>query len=132
MTPRDWLQTVLDDEHADEVIKHRQRLRKPMTDYAAKLLAKKLAACPDPNGAADIMIEKGWQSVEPAWVANLQQSLAIATYQQRQPNQPRNIFEASSMLLAELMEADNGTEPHANDRRLEQAVRNLPPPQRQH
>ena len=68
MTPRECLETVLDEEHSAEVLKHRQRLRKPLTDYAAKLLAKKLALCPDPNAAADMMIEKGWQSIEPSWL----------------------------------------------------------------
>lgn len=72
MTPRQWLETTVDEEHAEELIKHRQRLRKPMTDFAAKLLAKKLAACPDPNAAAEMMIEKGWQSIEPSWVQNTQ------------------------------------------------------------
>lgn len=70
MTPREALEQVVSAEMASELIKHRQRLRKPMTDFAAKLLAKKLAACPDPNEAACLMIEKGWQSIEPAWFAN--------------------------------------------------------------
>lgn len=73
MTPRQWLETAVDGERAGELIKHRQRLRKPLTDYAAKLLAKKLALCPDPNAAAEMMIEKGWQSIEPGWVQNSQQ-----------------------------------------------------------
>lgn len=73
MTPREWLETVVSSEHADEVLKHRQRLRKPMTSFAAKLLANKLAKCPDPNAAAEMMIEKGWQSIEPGWVANSNQ-----------------------------------------------------------
>lgn len=71
MTPRQELEVVVDTEHADEILKHRQRLRKPMTDYAAKLLARKLALCPDPNAAAELMIEKGWQSIEPGWIANV-------------------------------------------------------------
>lgn len=80
MTPRQWLETTVDEEHAEEIIKHRQRLRKPMTDFAAKLLARKLSQCPDPNAAAELMIEKGWQSVEPSWVQNSQQR-AIGTAQ---------------------------------------------------
>lgn len=72
MTPRQWLETTVEADLAEELIKHRQRLRKPMTDFAAKLLAKKLAACPDPNAAAEMMIEKGWQSIEPSWVQNTQ------------------------------------------------------------
>jgi hypothetical protein len=93
------LETVLDAEHSDEVLKHRQRLRKPLTDYAAKLLAKKLAQCPDPNAAADLMIEKGWQSVEPSWVQNSQQR-AIG-------NQARSVGSVFGNLAAQ-MERDNG------------------------
>lgn len=68
MTPRQWLETTVDAERAAELIKHRNRLRKPLTDYAAKLLAGKLSQCPDPNAAADLCIEKGWQSIEPGWL----------------------------------------------------------------
>ena len=59
------LEGVLDPEHAKAVIDHRQRLRKPLTAYAARLLADKLASFPDPNGAVDRMIERGWQTVYP-------------------------------------------------------------------
>lgn len=69
-TPRQELETVLDAERAGDVIEHRQRLRKPLTAKAAKLLAKQLAQCPDPNVAADLMIERGWLAVKPDWVAN--------------------------------------------------------------
>jgi uncharacterized protein YdaU (DUF1376 family) len=69
-TPRDELLKVLDGEHADAVIDHRQRLRKPLTAYAAKLLAKKLVAAPDANAAADAMVAHGWLGFEPEWVLN--------------------------------------------------------------
>ena len=69
-TPRDELLSVLDDEQAGAVLEHRQRIRKPLTARAARLLAKKLAQCPDPSAAADLMIERGWAAVEPEWVAN--------------------------------------------------------------
>lgn len=72
-TPRQELETVLDSEHASDVIEHRQRLRKPLTAKAAKLLARQLAQCPDPNAAADLMIERGWLAVKPDWVRNAQQ-----------------------------------------------------------
>lgn len=67
-TPRSELEKVLDAEHAIAVIEHRQRLRKPMTAHAAKLLAQKLAECPDANAAADTMMERGWQSIKPEWL----------------------------------------------------------------
>lgn len=99
MTPRQWLETAVEPDLADELIKHRQRLRKPLTDYAAKLLAKKLAQCPDPNAAADMMIEKGWQSIEPSWVQNTQQR-AIG-------NQARSVGSVFGNLAAQ-MESNNG------------------------
>lgn len=67
-TPRDELAAVLDAEHADAVLEHRQKLRKPLSARAAKLMAAELAKAPDPNAAADRMIEKGWQSFEVEWL----------------------------------------------------------------
>jgi hypothetical protein len=58
---------VLDESHAQAVIDHRNRMRKPMTPYAASRLALSLAQAPDPNAAADEMIERGWQGWKPDW-----------------------------------------------------------------
>jgi uncharacterized protein YdaU (DUF1376 family) len=69
-TPRSELCAVLDDEHAEAVIDHRQRLRKPLSARAAKLLAGKFGQCADPNAAADVMIGAGWQGFEPGWLEN--------------------------------------------------------------
>lgn len=66
-TPRDELLLVVDAEHADAVIKHRTKLRSSLTDHAARLLAGKLRQCGEANAAADLMIEKGWKSIEPEW-----------------------------------------------------------------
>lgn len=68
LTPRAALEAVLDAEHVDAVIQHRQKLRKALTGHAAKLLAAKFAQCPDPNAAADTMIGNGWQGFEPDWI----------------------------------------------------------------
>lgn len=68
ITPRDELEKVLDEEHAAAVIEHRQRIRKPLTGHAAKLMAGKLSRCPDANAAADVMIANGWQGFEPEWL----------------------------------------------------------------
>lgn len=62
------LMAVLDEEQAEAVIDHRKKLKKPMTAYAAKLLAKRLSQFEDPAYAADYMIEKGWQSIELDWL----------------------------------------------------------------
>lgn len=67
-TPVGVLSGVLDAEHAKAVSDHRQRMRKPLTPHAAKLLAGKFAQCPDPNAAADTMIANGWQGFEPGWL----------------------------------------------------------------
>jgi hypothetical protein len=68
---KDELGRVLDEEHANAVIDHRQKLRKPLTAHAAKLLANSFAKCRDgPNAAADAMIANGWQGFNPAWIEN--------------------------------------------------------------
>lgn len=68
-TPRDELSEVLDAEHSEAVIEHRKRIRKPLTAYAAKLLARQLVQWRDPNEAADAMIANGWQGFKPEWLA---------------------------------------------------------------
>jgi len=117
MTPRQWLETTVEADLAEELIKHRQRLRKPMTDFAAKLLAKKLAACPDPNAAAEMMIEKGWQSIEPSWVQNTQQR-AIG-------NQSRSVGSVFSSLVAQ-MENNDGVRRIQSSDSVRQDVPRLP------
>lgn len=63
------LMTVLDADHAQAVVDHRRiTIKKPLTEFAAKLLAKKFALCANPNGAAATMIERCWQGFEPAWL----------------------------------------------------------------
>jgi uncharacterized protein YdaU (DUF1376 family) len=69
-TPRSELSLVLDDAHVSAVIDHRQRIRKPLTAFAAKLLAEKFAASPDANQAADMMVMNGWQGFDPSWAAD--------------------------------------------------------------
>ncbi len=59
---------VLDEEHAIAVVEHRKALRKPLTGYAARLLARKFGQCQDPNAGADAMILNGWQGFEPEWL----------------------------------------------------------------
>jgi uncharacterized protein YdaU (DUF1376 family) len=101
--PRDELLTVLDAEHAGAVIDHRQRLRKSLSVRAAKLLASSLAKFPDPNAAADRMIEKGWASIEVGWDQR----------QQAPPLQPRNAGELARLELLNGTRNDppNNTEP---------------------
>ncbi|TWF53248.1 hypothetical protein FHW37_104525 [Neorhizobium alkalisoli] len=65
---RDELMVVLDADHANAVIEHRKKIRKPLTPYAAQLLARRFALMPNPNSAADVMIGNGWQGFEPDWL----------------------------------------------------------------
>lgn len=68
---QDALMTVLDEDHALAVIEHRRvTIKKPLTVFAAKLLAKRFAAWIDPNQAAEIMIEKVWQGFDASWMQN--------------------------------------------------------------
>ena len=60
--------TVLDEQHAEAVIEHRQRIKSPLTAHAAQLLAGKFGKCPHPNEAADVMICNGWRGFEPSWL----------------------------------------------------------------
>lgn len=90
-TPRDELGQVLDAEHIDAVIQHRQRIRKPLTSHAAKLLAAKFAQCPNPNEAADAMVSNGWQGFEIEWMANRSVPRRQA---QAPPVRERTIFDA--------------------------------------
>lgn len=65
----DALMPTLDEDHAIAVVEHRRvTIKKPLTVFAARLLAKRFAAWGDPNEAAEIMIEKCWQGFDPAWV----------------------------------------------------------------
>lgn len=61
------LKAVLNEEAAKAVIEHRKRLKKPLTPRAAKMLAEKLGAFPDPNAAADEMMLRGWSSIDATW-----------------------------------------------------------------
>lgn len=68
--PVDHLVLVIDRERAEAVVAHRKAFRKPLTPRSAELLARSLAACPDPAAAADRMLERGWLTVKPEWMAD--------------------------------------------------------------
>lgn len=62
------LLAVLSPDIARAVVDHRIKIRKPLTRRAAKLLADKFQAYRNPDSAADLMIERGWQGFEHDWV----------------------------------------------------------------
>lgn len=103
-TPRDELAAVLDAEHVEAVLEHRQKLRKPLTAYAAKQLASSLAQCPDPNAAADEMVESGWLKVKPEWLAE----------RKRAHSPPNDPFSALETVFKAKGWTDEPSSPHRN------------------
>ena len=61
--PVEVLCEVLPEETARAFLDHRQKIRKPMTPHAAKLMASKLKAMPDPVGSVNQSILNGWTGV---------------------------------------------------------------------
>lgn len=67
-SPLDQLKLVLDPDRAEAVVNHRRCLRKPLSAYAARLLARKFAELSNPNEGADAMIANGWQGFDASWM----------------------------------------------------------------
>lgn len=68
MSPFEALAAVLDEDHAKGVIEFRQKtIKKPLSEFAAKLLAKELAKAEDPNAAAEEMILRNWRGYKAEW-----------------------------------------------------------------
>jgi hypothetical protein len=107
-TPRDFLLECLSPESADAVLAHRKAMRRPLTGRAAQLLAKGFLATADPNAAADMMIERGWQGFKPEWFDNERRSNG-------QPKQSGkgSIVEAGRRLTARLVAAEREGEMQA-------------------
>jgi hypothetical protein len=61
---------VLGEELAAAVIEHRDTLREPLTEYAAKLQVKEYIATGDPVAAAEMQILRGWRSIKNSWFQN--------------------------------------------------------------
>jgi hypothetical protein len=68
LTAVEELVRVLDSEHAIALIDHLNSLKRPLTSYRANYLAKEFERTPDPNAAAELMIGRGWQGFESAWI----------------------------------------------------------------
>ncbi|WP_307952844.1 hypothetical protein, partial [Sinorhizobium medicae] len=68
-TPAEELNRVLDEEHTRAVIEHLKSLKRPLTPYRARYLAKQFEQTPDPNAAAGTMIGRGWQGFDCKWTS---------------------------------------------------------------
>jgi hypothetical protein len=62
-TASDELAMVVGDELATAFLEHRKLLKKPMTAYAAQLMAKRLRTMPDPVGSVEQSLRLGWLDV---------------------------------------------------------------------
>lgn len=102
-SPKAELAKVLDAERANAVVEHRQRIRKPLTGYGARLLADKLARVPDPNTAADAMIANGWIGFEPEWLGRQTAHLPAGN------TRPRDVVEAANARLKQLEREEGAT-----------------------
>ena len=107
-TPREILLECLLPETADGVLAHRKAMRRPLTGRAAQLLAKGFLATADPNAAADMMIERGWQGFKPEWFDNERRSNG-----QQGRNGKGSIVEAGRRLTARLIAAEREGEMQA-------------------
>lgn len=102
-TPRQVLEHVLSPEDTDAVIEHRQRLRKPLTQRAAKILANAFSEIPPEkrSEAVDMMIVSGWTGFKAEWFNNRQQQSASTSCSL-----------PSEMLAEKIMEMSNGSNTH--------------------
>jgi len=64
-TAADELAQILGPDLAAHFVAHRKALKKPMTQFAGQLMAKKLRTFPDPVAAVEQAILKGWTDVWP-------------------------------------------------------------------
>lgn len=99
MTPRQQLETVLDAEHSEAIIQHRQAKRAKLTPYAAKLLAAQFAKCENPNAAAEEMLLRGWQGFKADWVSKVPANTSI-------PKPTSTPSSTAASVLARMQEAD--------------------------
>lgn len=122
-TPREILLECLSPENADGVLASRKAMRRPLTGRAAQLLAKGFVATADPNAAAEMMIERGWQGFKPEWFDNERRSNGQGNRQGKGA-----IVEAGRRLTERLIAAEREREVQAERgfREGDDALRLLP------
>ena len=112
----------LGSDRLDAMVKVRKAKKAPLNAYAARLFIKAAATCQlTVEDAADMCIERNWLTVKPDWIKPASRASPGPTT----GTEPRNIQEASRAMMAQFMEAENGTEPDQDGERLGQNVRYL-------
>lgn len=66
--PMTELEAVLSRDVALGVMKHRDKIKKPLTALGAKKMASEFAKCADPDDAAATMVARGWQGFDADWM----------------------------------------------------------------
>lgn len=97
--PIDILSDCLSRKTAADVVEHRKKLRKPLTERAAELSAKALVECGDPEAGAAMWIALGWQGFRVDWFRNEQAKSNARAGPPRQPTRG-----GAAHLLAEALE----------------------------
>lgn len=81
-TPADILSHHADPDAVDSFIKWRKAVKKPLTDRAARMIAKTLTEIwrdgGDPTEALDLAQEHGWQTIKPHWYWRIKNDAANA------------------------------------------------------
>lgn len=69
-TARDWLETVVSQETAADIIEHRRVKKCPITARAAKVIASELATISEDmrETAIDHWLNMGWQGFKADWI----------------------------------------------------------------
>jgi hypothetical protein len=68
LSPREILVEGLGEPLADRIWEHRQKIRKPMSGDAARLMVGQVSRCRDPTAAVDEMVLRGWTAVKAEWM----------------------------------------------------------------
>lgn len=111
----------LGSDRLDAMVKVRKAKNAPLNAYAARLFIKAAGVCDlSVEVAADMCIERNWLTVKPDWIKPASRASPAQA-----STEPRNIQEASRAMVAQFMEAENGTEPDQDGNRLGQNVRYL-------
>ena len=110
----------LGSDRLNAMVQVRKAKKAPINAYSARLFTKAAANCGiSIEEAADVSIERNWLTVKPDW---LQRPAVRGSPAPHQPNNPRNISEASAATAAYLRELENGTQPDPHGERLGQDV----------